>query len=71
VIAGGASPAFFREAANRIEEILPNGRQVVLEGQDHAAPAVVIAPVVAEFLALGSWERGEAAGVQLSSKGNG
>ncbi len=49
VIAGGANPAFFRDAATRIAEILPDGRLTVLERQDHGTPADVVAPVVAEF----------------------
>jgi pimeloyl-ACP methyl ester carboxylesterase len=56
VIAGGASPAFFRDTAVRIEELLPNGRLTVLEGQDHGAPAEVVAPVVEAFLAARSPE---------------
>ena len=51
VIAGGASPDFFRDAATRIAALLPDGRHTVLEGQDHGAPADVVAPVVAAFLA--------------------
>jgi len=54
VIAGGASPEFFRATASRIAEILPSGTQRVLESQDHGAPAEVVAPVVAEFLAAES-----------------
>jgi pimeloyl-ACP methyl ester carboxylesterase len=50
VIAGGASPEFFRDTATRIVEMLPNGKHTVLEGQDHAAPAEVVVPAVAEFL---------------------
>lgn len=50
VIAGGASPDFFRVTAARIAELLPNSRHTVLEGQDHGAPADVVAPVVAEFV---------------------
>jgi pimeloyl-ACP methyl ester carboxylesterase len=50
VIAGGASPEFFREAATRIVELLPNGTSALLEGQDHGAQPDVVAPVVAEFL---------------------
>ena len=50
MIAGGASPDFFRDTAARIAEVLPNGKHMVLEGQDHGAPADVVAPVVAEFL---------------------
>jgi pimeloyl-ACP methyl ester carboxylesterase len=49
VIAGGASVDFFRVTAARLAEILPNGRHTVLEGQDHGAPADVVAPVVAGF----------------------
>lgn len=58
VIAGGASPEFFRETAARIAELLPNGKRTVLEGQDHGAPAKVVAPVVGEFLAAWSSEGG-------------
>lgn len=58
VLAGGASPDFFRDAAARIAEVLPNGKHTVLEGQDHGAPAEVVAPMVAEFFAAGSPEAG-------------
>ncbi len=51
VIAGGASPDFFRDTTARIAEILPNGKLTVLADHDHDAPADVVAPVVAEFLA--------------------
>jgi pimeloyl-ACP methyl ester carboxylesterase len=51
VIAGGASPDFFRDAATRIAKLLPNGEHTVLEAQDHGAPADVVAPVVARFFA--------------------
>jgi pimeloyl-ACP methyl ester carboxylesterase len=54
VIAGGASSEFFRDTAARIAEILPSGKYVVLEGQNHGAPADVVAPVVAEFLSTWS-----------------
>ncbi len=52
VIAGGASPDFFRDTATRLAELLPNGNLTVLEGQDHGAPADVVAPVVAEFFSV-------------------
>jgi pimeloyl-ACP methyl ester carboxylesterase len=52
VIAGGASPEFFRTTAARIAEVLPSGTHTVLEGQDHGAPAGVVAPVVAEFFTI-------------------
>jgi pimeloyl-ACP methyl ester carboxylesterase len=51
VLAGGASPDFFRQAAARIAELLQRPSYMELEGHDHAAPADVVAPVVAEFLA--------------------
>jgi pimeloyl-ACP methyl ester carboxylesterase len=54
VISGGASPDFFRDTTARIAEILPDGTLAVLEGQDHDAPAEVVAPVVAEFLITSS-----------------
>ena len=51
VVAGGASPEFFRATAARIAHLLPGARSVVLDGQDHGAPADVVAPVVAHFIA--------------------
>jgi pimeloyl-ACP methyl ester carboxylesterase len=56
VIAGGASPDFFRDAAARIVEVLPNGKHTVLEGHDHGAPADVVAPVVSEVFTTRSPE---------------
>jgi pimeloyl-ACP methyl ester carboxylesterase len=50
VIAGGASPEFFRDTATRIASLLPHGTLTVLEGQDHGAPADAVAPAVADFL---------------------
>jgi pimeloyl-ACP methyl ester carboxylesterase len=58
VIAGGASPDFFRDTATRIADLLPNGKHTVLQDQDHGAPADVVAPVVAEFLTTTSREVG-------------
>ena len=58
MIARGASPDFFRNAATRIAEILPNGAYTVLDGQDHGAPAGVVAPVVTGFISTGSPEEG-------------
>lgn len=52
VLAGTASADFFRDTAERLAELLPQGRYTVLEGQDHGAPAEAVAPVVAEFLAV-------------------
>ncbi len=51
VLAGGASPPFFRDTAARIAALLPDGRLTVLEGQDHGAPADAVVPAVAAFLA--------------------
>jgi pimeloyl-ACP methyl ester carboxylesterase len=51
VIAGGASPDFFRDTATRIADLLPDSEYTVLDGADHGAPADVVAPAVAEFLA--------------------
>jgi pimeloyl-ACP methyl ester carboxylesterase len=50
VLAGGTSLEFFRDTASRIAELLPDGRYVVLEGQDHDADPEVVAPVVADFV---------------------
>jgi pimeloyl-ACP methyl ester carboxylesterase len=52
VIAGGASPEFFRDTANRLAALLPNATLTILEGHDHGAPAAVVAPVVADYLQL-------------------
>ena len=49
VLVGGASDAFFRDTAARLVQILPNATQAVLDGHDHAAPAAVVAPVVATY----------------------
>jgi len=54
VVAGGASPDFFRDIATRITGLLPNGKFAALAGQDHGASAAVVAPVVAEFLKEGA-----------------
>lgn len=51
VLVGSASPPFFADAAHRIAELLPDGTLVVLGGEDHAAPAHVVARVVGGFLA--------------------
>lgn len=50
VLAGGASPDFFRDTAARIAELLPDATYTVLDGQDHGADARVIAPVIGAFL---------------------
>ena len=48
VLAGGASPDFFRATATRLAELLPRGTLRVLAGQHHGAAAAVVAPAVAE-----------------------
>jgi pimeloyl-ACP methyl ester carboxylesterase len=50
LIAGGSSPDFFRDAADRIAELLPTSDLEIVEGHDHGAPADVVAPVVTRFL---------------------
>jgi len=51
VIAGGASPAWMRETAQAVTDILPNGQTRTLEGQQHDVAAEAIAPVLVEFFA--------------------
>jgi pimeloyl-ACP methyl ester carboxylesterase len=50
VVAGTASAPFMVEAAHRIVGILPSARSVELAGQQHAVPAELLAPVLADFL---------------------
>jgi len=50
VIAGGASPDFFRDTADRIAALLRDGHHIVLDDHAHDAPADVVAPVVGGFL---------------------
>lgn len=51
VVAGGASPDFFRDTAARIAAILPGARHLLLEGQDHGAPGEAVAAPLGDFLA--------------------
>jgi pimeloyl-ACP methyl ester carboxylesterase len=51
VVAGSTSPAFFRDTASRLVELLPDGRLTIIEGHGHEAGGDVVAPVVAPFLA--------------------
>lgn len=53
VPAGGASFPFMIETARVLADALPNGRHVLLDGQEHHADPDVLAPVLAEFLAEG------------------
>ena len=49
VLAGTASPDFFRDTATRLTELLSHGRLEMLDGHDHGAPGEVVAPVVSGF----------------------
>jgi pimeloyl-ACP methyl ester carboxylesterase len=51
VIDGGASPAWIRNAAQAVADILPNATRSTLPDQMHDVAQDVLAPVVAEFLA--------------------
>jgi pimeloyl-ACP methyl ester carboxylesterase len=46
---GGASPAWMRNAAQALGDVLPNARRTTLEGQTHDVAPEVLAPVLAEF----------------------
>jgi len=50
VIAGGASPEFFRETAAQLAEIIPNSRLAMIAEHGHDAPPEAVVPVVSEFL---------------------
>jgi pimeloyl-ACP methyl ester carboxylesterase len=49
VIAGGASPQWMIDVGEQVADALPNGRHMVLEGQDHVVPPEVLVPVLEEF----------------------
>jgi pimeloyl-ACP methyl ester carboxylesterase len=52
LVAGGAkSPAWVRNAAARLAEVLPNAQHRLLPGQTHYVKADAIAPLLTEFLA--------------------
>ncbi|KOU77003.1 hydrolase [Streptomyces sp. MMG1533] len=50
-VAGDASPAWMREAAQAVAEAAPEGTYRTLEGQTHMVDPNVLAPVLAEFFA--------------------
>ncbi|MFD3498306.1 alpha/beta fold hydrolase [Streptomyces sp. NPDC058676] len=50
-VAGGASPAWMREAAQEVAEAAPEGTYRALEGQTHMVDPNALAPVLAEFFA--------------------
>ncbi|MGW1270040.1 alpha/beta fold hydrolase, partial [Streptomyces sp. NPDC002491] len=49
--AGGASPAWMREAVRTVADAVPRGTYRQLEGQSHMVDPNVLAPVLADFLA--------------------
>lgn len=49
VMAGGASPEWARNAVRELATVLPDARQVTLEGQTHGVTDEAIAPVLEEF----------------------
>jgi pimeloyl-ACP methyl ester carboxylesterase len=51
VLSGGASPGWMIDTGRRVAQVLPNGRHMTLDGQEHVVPPQILAPVVAEFLA--------------------
>ncbi len=51
-VAGGASPAWMREAALAVAEAVPEGTYRSLEGQTHMVEPEVLGPVLAEFFAV-------------------
>lgn len=48
-LAGGASPAWMRQAAQAIASAAPHARYAALEGQTHDVAAEALAPVLIEF----------------------
>lgn len=46
---GGKSPAYMTNAQRAISEAVPDGRLVVLDGQDHMVKAEALAPVATDF----------------------
>lgn len=48
-VAGGASPAWMREAARAVAEAVPEGTYRSLAGQTHMVEPEVLGPVLAEF----------------------
>jgi hypothetical protein len=46
---GGASPPWQRHAVGALVDVLPDGRRVTLEGQDHGPAPEILAPALVEF----------------------
>jgi pimeloyl-ACP methyl ester carboxylesterase len=49
VLSGGKSPAWMRNAAKELADVLPNARHHSLKGQTHMVKAKVLAPALHEF----------------------
>jgi pimeloyl-ACP methyl ester carboxylesterase len=49
VMAGGDSPAWMRNAAQAVAELLPNARRLTFEGCTHAAPPERVAAALIDF----------------------
>lgn len=49
VMDGGASPAWMRNAAQALANILPHATHRTLEGQTHSVNSAIVAPVALEF----------------------
>ena len=50
VLAGTASPPFFRRTAEQVTALVPDARLTLLDGADHGAPAELVAPAITAFL---------------------
>ena len=50
VLAGGASPQFFRDAAERLAALLPRAELQILQDQDHGAEPAVVAAATRQFV---------------------
>jgi pimeloyl-ACP methyl ester carboxylesterase len=51
VMDGGASPAWMREAAQAVADVLPHAQHRTISGQTHDVEASALAPVLEEFFA--------------------
>jgi len=51
VLDGGASPAWIRDTARTMADLLPNGHHRTLEGQEHNVAPEAMAPALIEFFA--------------------
>jgi pimeloyl-ACP methyl ester carboxylesterase len=54
VIDGGKSPAWMRNSARTLAEVLPRAQYQTLAGQTHMVKAGVLAPALQKFFALGA-----------------